>query len=59
MPAFGFGKSGIVINDADSERDAEPAARTIGRAAGKGLRWSLMGNVSTRLGTLYYIRRSW
>jgi PST family polysaccharide transporter len=52
MPAFGFGKSGIVINDADSERDAEPAARTIGRAAGKGLRWSLMGNVSTRLGTL-------
>lgn len=41
-----------MINEAESRADAESTSRSIGRAAGKGLRWSLMGSVSTRLGGL-------
>jgi O-antigen/teichoic acid export membrane protein len=41
-----------LINEADDRPDIESPAQSIGRAAGKGLRWSLMGSVFTRLGSL-------
>lgn len=41
-----------MINEADSGPDVDSSAQSIGRAAGKGLRWSLMGSVATRLGSL-------
>jgi hypothetical protein len=38
--------------EADNNPDAEPATGSIGRAAGRGLRWRLIGAASTRLGGL-------
>lgn len=41
-----------MITQTDDRPDTEPATGSIGRAAGKGLRWSLIGALSTRLGGL-------
>jgi PST family polysaccharide transporter len=41
-----------LINEAESKPDVDSATRSIGRVAGKGLRWSLLGSVSNRLGSL-------
>jgi len=39
------------MSEDDDNAGQEATARSIGRAAGKGLRWSLMGSAATRLGT--------
>lgn len=41
-----------MINETDSRSDVEPDSQLIGQAAGKGLRWSLLGSAFTRLGGL-------
>lgn len=41
-----------MINESGSASDVESTPQSIGRAAGRGLRWSLLGSVSTRLGGL-------
>lgn len=41
-----------MIDDTDSRPDVESNSRSIEHAAGKGLRWSLLGSVFTRLGGL-------
>ncbi len=40
------------VTQTDDSPETEPATSSIGRAAGKGLRWSLIGATSTRLGGL-------
>jgi O-antigen/teichoic acid export membrane protein len=40
------------VTQTDDSPEAEPATSSIGRAAGKGLRWSLIGAASMRLGGL-------
>jgi PST family polysaccharide transporter len=42
----------VLEPDAQGHGDTEPVTGSIGRAAGKGLRWSLIGAASTRLGAL-------